>query len=73
MEDGFPLLLYIYNEQGKYDTPLDIPTRLGLEILMETTIKPAIEAGRKVIITDCGDDCVLHAEGGKVLFPRPDS
>lgn len=67
----FPLFLYIYDLDGMHGGPLDIPTELGLEILMHTAIKPAVKEGREVVITDCLDYCVFHAKDGKVIFPEP--
>ena len=71
-ESGYPFLLYVYNAEGRYGAPGNIPTALGLKLLFETTVKPAVERGLKVVITDCDDFCVFHAEGGEVVFPKPE-
>ncbi len=65
----YPLFLYEYDTNGKYGKPIDIPSALGLEILMNTTIKAAVQAGREVRITDVEDYCVFHAKDGKILWP----
>ena len=64
----FPIRLYIYNEEGKHDDPtwLRNETELYMSHLL---IWQAIRSGREIVMTDPGDRTVLHAKGGKVLFP----
>ncbi len=71
MAKDYPLYLYEYDAAGKHGAPIDIPTELGLQILMGTAVKAAIQAKREVRITDEEDNIVFHAKDGSVLWPPP--
>jgi hypothetical protein len=64
----FPLYLYIFGPDDKHDGKKPIRNYDGLvQKLIE--LKPLIESGTKILITDAGDDCVFHAENGEILWP----
>jgi len=65
----FPLLAYIYDENGTYDEPLRLDTEAELNCGHFTVIlHDAMCRKVKIVITDLGDSCVFHAKNGKIFF-----
>ena len=74
-ETIFPIKLYVYRPDGKWDSKdvltINSPAELHSE-RVALAVRVAVKSGVKVIMADCFDFCVFHAEGGKVLHPKPE-
>lgn len=68
--DEFPLLLYIYYQNGFYSGAKYLGNSEELKTAFEREIVPAIREGREVRICDADDFLCFHAKGGKVVYPR---
>lgn len=67
----YPARLYEFDENGRYGRPLVVHNDTELEYHLKR-IKPFVEAGREIRITDPGDRLVFHAKDGAVVFPTPE-
>lgn len=69
----YPMNLYLFDASGKYD-PKDVVTIQDDAHLysqrVQTAITGHIKAGLEVRVTDPFDNCLLHAQGGEVIFPK---
>lgn len=68
--DDYPLYLYEYSAEGRYGEPLQIAGPAGLEFIMGTLVKRAVEQKREVRIVDTADVCVFHARDGEIVWPK---
>lgn len=71
-EPLYPIQLYIYNEDGRYSSPLVINSEE--ELFSGTTkvlLHNALDRKVKVVMTDPLDNTIFLSEEGKILFPFP--
>ena len=66
--DLYPLLLYIYGDEGLNQGSIRLNNEVALAYAFRTSIKYAIENKREVRITDTGDLLCFHARDGKILY-----
>jgi hypothetical protein len=66
----FPLFVYYYDADGFHRGVEDtIENEEELTQLLHNKVARHIERGLEVRITDTGDFMVLHAQGGRIVFP----
>jgi hypothetical protein len=68
-EDGFPMSIYVFDDDGKHNGAILIANNVELEEKLDNVAMPMLKTGREVVIADCWDSCVYHAKDGKVIWP----
>jgi hypothetical protein len=66
---SYPLFLYLYDENGRYENPTEIADESTLEAAMRIMVRDHISRGLEVRITNLVDELVFHSQNGKVLWP----
>lgn len=66
---NFPLFLTLYDEQGRYGSPTEIPDARTLEAAMRIMVRDHMGRRLEVRITNLADELVFHSQDGKVLWP----
>lgn len=67
---GYPMYLYVYDENGRYGPKQTISNKDELAKVFEDVVAPTTRAGREVVIADCWDHCIYHAKDGVVVWPK---
>lgn len=66
----FPAKLYLFNEDGTYDGYIPINSDAHLRSpVIKAMIVGHMKLGREVRLTDPMDNCLFHANNGKIIFP----
>lgn len=68
MDDLYPLLVYEYNKEGRYSTPIRLADEAALLTWFEQNLKKILFERRELRITDLGDDLCFHAVGGDIVY-----
>jgi len=66
-DDLFPVLVYEYNEQGRYGEPERL-FEPGLQAYFKLKLRKVLNEKRELRITDMGDRMVFHVRDGKILY-----
>jgi hypothetical protein len=67
-EPLYPLLLYVYNEEGRYREPTRIYNKVDLEAAFKSQLVHLVRKGREIRITDTGDRMVFWARKTHIRY-----
>lgn len=66
----YPMKVYLFDENGKYTEPIILDNESQLNgVGTRTILQSHIKQGLEVRITDPFDNCLFHADKGKIIFP----